>query len=78
MSSPEGSDSPQAKFVLEWAHALSNKNLDLVTKSLHKDYRHILYPRSLGKPEQTREEWLEHIAKIANFWTENKVSYIGC
>ena len=78
MSNPEIPDSPQVKFIHEWAQAIDNKNLDLVAKSMHKDYRHILYPRSLGKPDQTKQEWLERLTEVVGLWTENKVNYIGC
>ena len=46
-------------------------------ETLHKDYRHATYPRSIGRPEQTREEWLKHITEYMSLWTEFEVSYIG-
>lgn len=60
------SDSPQAKLVNEWGQGFEKRDIGLIAKVLHKDYRHITYPRSLGRPEQTREEWLQHIAGIIN------------
>ena len=77
MSNLENSGSPQLKFVHEWRQAFDKEDLSLVAKSLHKDYRHITYPRSIGKPEQTREEWLEHLAGVSSARTEFEVSYIG-
>ena len=44
---------------------------------MHKDFRCVNYPRSLGKPEQTREELLEHWAGIISLWADTEVSYIG-
>ena len=60
----------------EWGQAFEEKDLDRVAKTLHKDYRHISYPRSLGRPEKNREEWLEYIAGVTSLWTEQKVGYI--
>ena len=70
------SDSPQVKLVHKWGLAFEKKNLDLIAELLHKDYRHTTYPRSLGKPEKTREEWLEHIAGVISLRTEQDVSRI--
>lgn len=74
MSNPESSDSPQVKFVLEWRQSFNKKDVDLIGKSLHEDYRRIKYPRSLGKPDQTKEEWLKEFGEFLNLWAENKVS----
>ena len=74
LASLASSDSPQVKFVHEWGLAFEKRNLDLIAKLLHKDYRHTTYPRSLGKPEKTREEWLEHIAGVLSIRTEQDVS----
>ena len=49
-----------------------------IGKCLHKDYRNTMYPRSLGKPEQTKEEWPEYVVGLFNLWTERKVSYLNC
>ena len=68
------SDSPHVKLVHKWGLAFEKKNLDLIAELLHKDYRHTTYPRSLGKPEKTREEWLEHIAGVLSIRTEQDVS----
>lgn len=67
-------DSPQVKLMREWGQALEEKDLDRVEKTLHKDYRYTAYPRSLGRPEKTKEEWLEYIAGVTSLWTEQKVS----
>ena len=70
----ENSDSPQVKLMLEWGQGLENKDLALIAKCLHKDYRHTYYPRSLGKPDATREQWLEHITSVISLWTDHKVN----
>ena len=75
LASLANSDSPQIKLIQEWGLAFDKKNLDLIAKTLHKDYRHTTYPQSLGKPEKTRKEWLEHIAGVIGLWTEQDVSH---
>jgi hypothetical protein len=69
MASPETSDSPQVKFFLECSRGYQKKDLDVIAKSLHKDCRYVAYPRSLGRPDQTKEEWLEQWAGILSLWT---------
>lgn len=74
----EGAESAQVKFILgEWRQAFEKRDLDLIAKHLHKDYRHTSYPRSLGEPDQTREQWLERFAGILGLLTENTVSCIN-
>ena len=51
MSDLGSSDSPQVKLTHEWAQTFKTKDIDLIAKTLHKDYRQITYPRSLGRPE---------------------------
>ena len=53
------SESPQIKLVNEWHQGLKERDLELVKKPFHEDRRRICYPRSLCKPNQNREEWLE-------------------
>ena len=74
MSDPTSSGSPQVKFVHEWLQAIQTRDLDSVAKCMHKDYRHIFHPRSLGTQEQTKEGYLEYVARIYNIWTEFEVS----
>ena len=79
MADPENSDSPQVKLFRESGLGFETRNLDLIAKTLHKDFRYIAYPRSLGHPEQTREQWLERCAGIIGVWTvDPKVSHINC
>lgn len=72
-----GSTSPQIKLILEWTEGFKKRDLDVLTKPLHKDFRKIVYPRSLGKPEENREESIAHLAKVVSLWTENEVSHVG-
>jgi hypothetical protein len=75
MANPESSESPQVKLMYELDSGFTRRDLDIIAKQLHKDYRHITHPRSLGMPEQSREEWLKHFAWVMSLWTENVVSY---
>ena len=79
MADQESSDSLQTKLFLDCSQAMQTKDLNVIAKYLHKDFHNVSYPRSLGKPEQTKEEWLEEWAGILSLWTgEPDVSYIGC
>ena len=74
MSGLQTVDSPQVSLVREWIGAFAGKDLNVLAKHLHKDYRFIFYPRSLGKSPVAREEWLEHIRKMTGRWVETDVS----
>ena len=79
MANLESSNSPQVKLFREWGQGIQTRDLGLISKGLHKDFRFVVYPRSLGKPEQTREEWLGQIAGVLKIWTADpEVSYFGC
>ena len=78
MSIPANSGSAQVKLVLAWGEGFVKKDMDIITKSLHKDFRYTPYPRSLGLPEQTREEWIAQFTQIISLWTEVNVSCADC
>ena len=79
MADPENFDSPQVKLVHECRQGFGTRDLGRIANTLHKDYRYVPYPKSLGQPEKTKEEWLAHLATIISLWTANtEVSYIGC
>jgi len=50
--------------------------MDFIAKHMHKDFRCTTYPQSLGQPEQTKEQWVEHFTRIFGLLAENKVSRI--
>ena len=53
--------------------------MDLIAKTFHKDFRHIVYPKSLNIPEQSRKEYLDYIEKRISHWVEaGSVSYLSC
>jgi hypothetical protein len=71
MSSAEITDSPQVRLMHSLVEGFRNKDMDYVAKLLHKDHRRITYPRSIGKPEQTKEEYLQHTREVVGLW-------VGC
>jgi hypothetical protein len=71
-------DSPQIKLLNECNQGFKEKNLDILKKCFHKDLRRIVHPRSMGLPEQTRDEWFEVVSGLFGFATELKVGYVHC
>ena len=78
MSSSQSTHSPQLKLVLDWGEAFKSRDKDQIAKYLHKDHRRATYPRSLGKPERTKEEWLGHADEIVKAWADFDVSSFFC
>lgn len=64
MAGLEGYNSPQIKLVAELDRAYKDKNIDFLSKRLHKDFRYIVYPRSLGRPVVNREEFIGNLAAV--------------
>jgi hypothetical protein len=52
-------ESPQVRILHEWARGFLEKDRDLLTKHLHKDLCVSIYPRSIGKPDTKRDEWIK-------------------
>ena len=78
MADSESSDSPQAKLFYECRQGFKTRDLDRAGKVLHKDFHYVSYPRSLGKPDQTKEEWLGQWAAILGLWVgDPEVGHIG-
>jgi len=55
------SNSPQMKIIADFEQAGYNKDLDLFTKHLHKDFRRVIRPGSLGKQPVNAEQWVKDI-----------------
>ena len=70
--------SPQIKLLVEWNEGFQQLNADLLGKLVHKDFRRVVYPRSIGHPEQNKEEWLQEITGIIGFTTGFDVGEIPC
>jgi hypothetical protein len=67
MSGAETAVSPQLQLIYEWVEGFKTKDVNHLAKYLHKDHRRITYPRSLNIPEQTKDEWLEHVGTVLTF-----------
>lgn len=65
MTSQQATDSPQVKLVHSFIiEGFGKGDLNLIANQLHKDLRRIYHPRSVGMPEQTKEEYIEHLAGV--------------
>jgi hypothetical protein len=71
-------DSSQVQLVRGVIEGIGKRDVDHIAQLLHKDHRRITYPRSLGKPEQTKEEWFKNTSELISLWTESDVSYADC
>jgi len=73
----QDTDSPQLKFVFKWGQGFDKGDLAAIAECMHKDFRHKLYPASLGKPEQTKEEFLADYGRVVGLTADSKVSYLS-
>ena len=71
MSNP---DSPQLQVAYEFERGFRERNIDLLAKHTHRNFRRLIHPRSLSRPELGREEWLKAVEKILNFTTHLEAS----
>lgn len=70
--------SPQIKLIHEFDLAMHERNLDLLAKYLHKDFRHVTHPKSVGKPPIIKDEWLATMAEVFSTPIQyEKASYTG-
>jgi len=44
-------------------------NVDALGKQLHKDFRRVYYPQSMGYPEQNKEGWIKETTGMIGFAT---------
>ena len=56
--------SPQIKLIKDWNEGLVEKNAEIVGRYFHKDFHRVVHPRSLGQPNQSREEALKELPGI--------------
>jgi hypothetical protein len=70
--------SPQIKLINDWYDGLSEMNVEIIGKHLHKDYRRSIYPRSIGQPEQNKEEALKEASGVFGFATGLNVGHTPC
>ena len=67
--------SPQIQLINEWNDGFATLNVELLVKPLHKDFRRVIYPKSIGLPEQNKEDWTKEITGILGFATGFDVRY---
>jgi hypothetical protein len=60
---------PQVRLLLEVTRGYQKKDLSLFAKRATKDFRRVTYPQSLGKPDQTAEEWSRTMEENMDLWT---------
>lgn len=70
MSTPVTTGSPQLQLVHSLIDAFKRSNVDDIALLLHKDHRRIYHPRSFGKPEETKEQWLKQVAVFTGQWSD--------
>jgi len=77
---PAGTDlsSPQIKLLSSWNDAFTELNAESVGTHFHKDLRRSIYPRSIGQPEQSKEDLLKEISAWISHTTEFNVGYTPC
>jgi len=50
---------PQIKLISDWTGGFTGMDVEITGRHLHKDFRRSILPRSLGHPEQSKEEALK-------------------
>lgn len=68
------SENTQLSVVRKWNEGFEKKDINLLVDPLHKDFTCVQYPRSLGMPDQNKDEWHKHMAAVLSSWDEMKVS----
>ena len=71
-------NSPQVKLITDWNKGYMELNAEILEKYLHKDFRSIVYPRSLGVMERSKEEWVKHAKGVIGLSTEFDVGHTPC
>jgi len=74
MSNLETNGSPQLELVRSFILGIEKGDMDEVGKTMHKDHRRFTYPRSLGKPVQTKEEYLQHAGAVISRLKDHKLT----
>jgi hypothetical protein len=78
MSSQLTTESPQVKVVRTFIEGFRKRDVDLIASQLHKDLRRIYHPRSLGMPEQNREEYVAKLTEFISIWADDSEASDTC
>ncbi|KAF8126577.1 hypothetical protein EV363DRAFT_1298617 [Boletus edulis] len=71
--------SPQIDLFKEAYRAVLTRDVSLLAKTLHKDFRHVIHPRSLSKLPINRDVWLATVGEgLSTPIQLDLASYIGC
>jgi hypothetical protein len=70
--------SPQIKLICDWNDAFTKMSVESFGKLMHKDFRRSIHPRSIGQPEQGKEEALKELSGILDFVTGIDVGHTLC
>jgi len=70
--------SPQVRLVQGWGNAFHTGDLALIKGSLHKDFRLLTYPQSVGEPAHNKDWFTERLRQVIPAWTESKVCHVIC
>lgn len=63
---------------MAWAQGFIDSDVDQIAAALHPDYIHDTFPRSLGIPQQNKEQWVENYKKIKDVLKNFKVCASMC
>lgn len=58
---------------MAWAQGFIDSDVDQIAASLHPEYIHDTFPRSLGIPQQNKGQWVEGYGKIKDILSNFKV-----
>ena len=64
MIAPISGDSAQVKLVNECIRGLDEMNMDTIGNYLHKDFHHVIHPKSLGVPALNKEAFLKRYSEL--------------
>jgi len=65
--------SPQLKVLQKWIDAYVAIDLDEIKAVTSKKYKHQTLPKSIGLPEETKEEYTQRLAVMLPMFTKFEV-----
>ena len=57
-------DSPQVQLINACTRGLDQMNMETIGRYLHKDFHHVIHPKSLGIPPLNKEASLKQYAEL--------------
>lgn len=64
---------PQLKLVKKWIDAYLSLDLREMDKVLAKGYKHEALPKTIGLPEETKEEYMKRYGELLPVFTKYNV-----